>query len=159
MDLQILETGNGGDSQLLGNDFATVTGVENMPYLSMFGGTNFWGNDLLFNSDDLRFLAETEATLLTTPLNSQGRIIIENAVKRDLAFLLADIPETKLNVSVTIISDNKLSIYINFGGFQFYFLWNPVTKTLTQTITPSRHYVTEGGEDYVTEDGEIYITE
>jgi hypothetical protein len=62
MDLAIIETGNGGDLQLVGNDLAMVNGIENMPYLGMFGGNieestvnkveklqsfDWWGNNLL----------------------------------------------------------------------------------------------------------------
>jgi hypothetical protein len=57
-DLAIIETGDGGDYQLKGNDLAVVNGSENMPYIAMFGGNieatlnnivqdqslDYWGN-------------------------------------------------------------------------------------------------------------------
>ena len=79
-DLLIRETGNGGDLVLKGNDLAMVSGAENMPYLSMFGGVNWWGNDLLLGEDiDLQFNSESEAAINDISLNSAGRVALENA--------------------------------------------------------------------------------
>jgi hypothetical protein len=126
MDLQILETGNGGDALLNGNDLKVVDGVENMPYLACFGGAEFWGNNLLLSEvPSSQFLSETEQVMLSVPLNSSGRQAIENAMKRDLQFLLDNVPDTTLNVDVRIVSDNKLECKVDFNGQQFYFLWNP----------------------------------
>jgi hypothetical protein len=85
---------------------------------------------LLLQQPDLQFLSETNALLLTTPLSSQGRELIDAAVKRDLQFLIDDVPNTKLVTETRITDDNRLSIYINFGGAEFYALWEPDTQTL-----------------------------
>ena len=68
-DLAVIENGNGGDIQVFGNDLAIVNGIENMPYLGMFGGNleqstvdnevtefslDWWGNDLLMKYGELR---------------------------------------------------------------------------------------------------------
>lgn len=133
MDVTLIETGNGGDLVLSGNDLSIVDGISNMPYIAMFGGSNFWGNDLLFDNDDLRFSAETENILLTVPLNSQGRSTIEAAIKRDLQFLLNDVPNTELIVTCRIVSDNRLEIFVKFGGTEFNLLWNPQNQSLVNT--------------------------
>jgi len=130
MDVQITQQSSGGDLTLNTTDIAVVYGVENMPFLSMLGGGAFWANDLLLsNGQDWVFDAETEAILKETPLNSGGRIIIENAAKRDLAYLLTDVPGSTLSVSVSITNDNSASIYIVFNGREFNFLWNPTTAS------------------------------
>jgi phage gp46-like protein len=127
MDLQIVETLNGGDAVLLGNDLAVIEGLENMIYLALFGddGT-WWGNDLLLTGDsDKQFLSQTEAVLDAVTLNSAGRIAIEQAIKADLAFLLADVPGTTLSVSVAIAKPDRTEITITLNGKDFYFQINP----------------------------------
>lgn len=132
MDIKIYETGNGGDLQLNTNDLAIVYGVENMPYLAMFGGSTWWGNDLLMSQGNgWRFQAETEAVLLATPLNSNGRLLIEAAIKRDLQFMLDIIEGTTLVVQTRITDDNTLEIRITFNGQEINLLWNPEAKKLT----------------------------
>jgi len=127
LDLAIVETGNGGDLQILGNDLAVVTGIENMPYLGMFGGNleqstvdnqvvefskDWWGNSLLMNSNpSIQMNSTVERTLNNTPLTSSGRLLIENAIKYDLAFL-TPIIGTAVEVSVSIISDDRIDVML-----------------------------------------------
>jgi hypothetical protein len=125
MDLAILETYDGGDIQIKGNDLAIVHGIENQLYLAMFGGNieqlpsvknpeqsfNYWANDLLFIADtSQQFNSFTEISFDKIPLTSSGRVQLENAIKRDLEYL------KKLNViftvSVTIVSTDRIDIII-----------------------------------------------
>lgn len=124
-DLAIVETGSGGDIQILGNDLAVVVGIENMPYLCMFGGNieqstidnqvvefskDWWGNSLLMNSNpSIQMNSIVERTLNNTPLTSSGRLIIENAIKSDLEFL-TPIIGSPVEVSVAIISDDRIDV-------------------------------------------------
>lgn len=133
-DLAILETGNGGDLQIIGSDLAVVKGIENMPYLGMFGGNveqsttsvlvadskDWWGNRLLMESNQsIQFNSIVEKALNTTSLTSAGRVIIENAIKEDLKFLS---PQATVEVSVTIVATDrinvKIKVGINVGGEQ-----------------------------------------
>lgn len=136
-DIQVLEQGNGGEISILGNDLVGVSGVENMPYLAMFGGdANYWGNDLLFaDNESFRFTSETETLLKSVSLTSGNRILIEEAIKRDLQFLLDNVPDTVLTVQTQIISDNKLLINVDFGGIPFSMLWNPTAAA----VLPAPH--------------------
>lgn len=124
-DVAIIETGNGGDIQLQGNDLAIVNSIENMPYLAMFGGNpgfptkntitesesfDWWGNGLLIpNNPNNQFNSLTENLLNTIALNSSGRIQIENAIKNDLKFM-----ETfaVISVSVSIVATDKISVQL-----------------------------------------------
>lgn len=125
MDLAIIETNDGGDVQLKGSDLAMIFGIENQPYLALFGGNieqlpsiknpeqslNYWGNDLLYFSDTaMQFNSFTEISFDTVPLTSSGRVQLENAMKRDLDYL------KKLNaiftVSVTIVSTDRIDTII-----------------------------------------------
>jgi len=130
-DLLIRETGNGGDLVLRGNDLAMVSGAENMPYLSMFGGSDWWGNALLLGeSIDLQFNSESEKAINEMSLNSAGRVFLENAIQRDLASLKNN-SKSALVVSVSFISAERISIEINFDGAIIELYWNPATETLT----------------------------
>jgi hypothetical protein len=126
-DLSIIETGNGGDLQLNGNDLAVVFGIENMPYLGMFGGNveqsttteklsdakDWWGNDLLMKSNpSIQFNSVVERTLNNTGLTSSGRVTIEEAIKKDLEFLA---PQADIKVTVTITATDRIDINIRIG--------------------------------------------
>lgn len=126
-DLAIVETGSGGDIQKVGNDIALVYGVENQPYLAMFGGNieadtvsgvvteqsfDYWGNSLLMsNNPNIQFNSKLERTLLTTPLTSAGRTKIINAVTNDLQYIKDSLGDDVV-INVAIISDNWLQIQL-----------------------------------------------
>jgi hypothetical protein len=118
-DVLIYETGNGGDLLVRGNDLATVSGVENSPYLALFGGSDWWGNYLTDN----KFISLTEATLLDVALTSSGRKKIEDAVLADLAYL--NNIDAEYSVSVTLAGANRVSIEININGDLFMMQWAP----------------------------------
>lgn len=112
-DLQILETGNGGDFNYLGADLKVVTGIENMPYLGMYGGSiddNWWGNSFMLNQPSIQFTSLSEKTINTVSLNSSGLVLIENAVKSDLKFL-TDLG-CKVTVEVEIAAIDRINIRI-----------------------------------------------
>lgn len=126
MDVAVLNTLNGGDIQVIGNDLASQNGWGNMVFLGLFGGNidaitdnnrvatqeanDFWGNNLLHPQDGgKQFNSTTEKTLKTVALNSAGRVKIEQAVKQDLAFM-ADF--ANVTVLVKIISDDRIDIGI-----------------------------------------------
>lgn len=124
-DLAVVETGNGGDLQLSGNDLAQVFGIENMPYLAMFGGNpgfvtdnqvtqeqsfDFWGNNLLMNSNQsIQFNSLTENLLNIIALNSAGRVQIENAIKADLDFMSSF---AVISVTVTIVATDRINVQL-----------------------------------------------
>lgn len=125
MDIAIVETGNGGELRLSGNDLSVQNGWGNMIYLAMFGGNiegstgefapteirnDFWGNDVLFPNDlSVQLNSETERTLKSVALGSDGRLKIQQAVQRDLRFMqdFADV-----TVEVTLQGVDKVNITI-----------------------------------------------
>lgn len=125
-DLAIIESnGNGGDAQLVGNDLAVVYGLENQIFFALFGGNieqstnssitepdskDWWGNNLFMpNNPSIQFNSETERALNSTALNSSGRIVIENAMKKDLDFFSEF---GTVNLTVEIVSDDRLNVRI-----------------------------------------------
>ena len=126
-DLLIYESGNGGELKQRGNDFVMVQGIENEPYLLMFGGQReWWGNDFLDPTDtDKIWSSETEKTLNSVALNSAGRIKIEEAVNKDLAPLRK---QTGAAIAVQVqIANNpdRCEIFIDINGLRQQFIWSP----------------------------------
>jgi len=125
MDVAVLETNNGGDIQIIGNDLATQGGWGNMVYLALFGGNveavtkeqlpteqnhDWWGNNLFFSQDEARqFNSLTEKKLSEIALTSAGRSQIEQVINQDLAFMKAFAIVT---VSAKIIYVDQVEITI-----------------------------------------------
>lgn len=124
-DLAIIESGNGGDLQLVGQDLSVIYGIENMPYLGMFGGNHeadtkptevkeqsfdFWANNLLFSEDiNIQFNSTCERALKNNPLTSEGRTNIENSIKEDLKFMSSF---ATVKVTATITDTDRIDIII-----------------------------------------------
>lgn len=153
MDLRVIESLNGGDLVKKTKDLSIVEGFENMPYLAMFGGNveqstpvnrpestqmfDWWGNSLLFTDNpSQQFNSITEKTLNEVALNSQGRILIEEAVLADLEFMREF---AELEVSVSIIDNDKVEISIlidqpdNKQDKKYEFIWDQTLKSLIDT--------------------------
>jgi len=150
MDLQLRETLDGGDFVKKRNDLAIVEGFQNMPYLAMFGGNpgfitpqnrqryqqafDFWGNNVFANNNrTLQFNSSTEYALMTTPLNSNGRGLIEQAVKRDLQFMRTF---ARVGVAVVISGVDRITIAIrivqpeNLQQRDFIYIWDASKREL-----------------------------
>lgn len=117
-DILVYQTQNGGDLEIRDNDFVTINGIENTPFLALFGNkTSFWGNEFL--GEKQQFRSKTERVLSDVVLNSEGRLLIEQAVKEDLS----DVENAK--VSVKIVGANRVQIDITIDGRIYRLLWHP----------------------------------
>lgn len=153
MDTKLIETGDGGDLELSGNDLALIDGLQNMPYLAMFGGNpgeltegaklpdqqafDWWGNNLLFPNDyAIQFNSLLEKRLSTIALNSSGRIQLEQAVKTDLDFMLA-FAEVTVEVLIVTVDRAQINIKIqepdNLQSNAFTYIWDATEQELTTT--------------------------
>jgi hypothetical protein len=153
MDLLIKENGNGGDLVRLKNDLSVIDGLQNMPYLALFGGNlgqntpvlreknvqmfDFWANSLLFSENKaVQFNSLTEKALISNPLTSFGLSQIQNAVNSDLEFMRAF---CKIKVVVELVSDDRVSITIyvqepeNETNLDFIFIWDATKMELVDT--------------------------
>lgn len=121
IDVAFIETGNGGEVKLVGNDLQMYYYGENNIYFGLFGGNkepiknkfnedqNFewWGNKLFFEENkSIQFVSTVERFLQDTPLTSSGRVMIENAMKGSLKFM-DDIGE--VTVVVTIVATDRIN--------------------------------------------------
>lgn len=150
MDLELQESGNGGDLVKKPKDISVIYGFQNMVYLALFGGNveastpvtrleneqafDYWGNNLFFKDDpSVQFNSETERVLNQVALNSSGRITIEESVKRDLQFMTEF---AKLEIIVSIISVDKVQILINvikpnnLESVEFIYIWDSTIREL-----------------------------
>lgn len=161
MDLELIETGDGGDIVKKPKDLSVLFGFENMPYLALFGGNvkqstpnlrlateqdfSFWGNNLLHPADSsIQFNSETERALNTVPLTSSGRVLIQQAVQKDLEFMreFADV-----SVEISIIATDVVLIGIrlkqpdNLQAQDFVYIWSATKQELIkkefETVTPN----------------------
>jgi len=131
-DIALIEVGEGGDLILSGNKLEAATGFENVPYLSMFGGVEWWGNEFLPEAQ--QFKSQTEAALTKYSLNSNGRVEIEKAINADLAIISENVPGTTIVATASIVSNDRLSIEVTINGRTFNYYWNPSERFLTYQI-------------------------
>ena len=177
IDFKIFETGNGGDIMISGNDIVTVQSFENMPYLALFGGSSIQSTDEVGQNDEQRFdwwgnafdkRAEsqlnslTERKMITTPLTSQGRQLIEQAVIADLQFMKAF---STVAVSVRLLSDDWINIGIGIrepssvADKQFQFIWDAIKGELRSADDYEPFVSADVGNVYrITQDGIYRIT-
>ena len=150
MDIQLIETGDGGDFVLKGNDLVVIDGFQNMPYLGMFGGNieqntkkfneseerfDWWANDLFMQNDsEIQFNSYVERLLKDIVLNSSSRIKIQTAVKSDLLFMNKF---STVDVSVSITSASRIEIEIkiiklnSLESQEFSYIWDSTKLELT----------------------------
>lgn len=154
MDLELVETGNGGDLIKKKKDLSVIFGFENMPYICLFGGNvlqstpslrlaneqafDYWGNDLLMQNDsNIQFNSVTERTLMQVALTSSGRMEIEQAVREDIAPLKQF---ANVVVKVSIVATDKVIIGIrmtqpdNEQNRDFLYLWDATNRELLDRI-------------------------
>jgi hypothetical protein len=126
MDVELINTGDGGDLIKVGNDLSMVFSFENMPYIALFGGNkestptvrnptqqafDWWGNSLFPNQPSIQINSLTENAILSTPLTSAGRLLIEQAISADLEFMREF---AVIKIDTEILSDDVLKIDIGF---------------------------------------------
>ena len=148
-DLKLIETFDGGDLVLNGNDLQVIDGFQNMIYLALFGGNieqstkefdedeerfDYWANDLLMlDSPDIQYNSETERTLNEVTLNSRGRLLIEQSVKKDLEFM-QDFGNIEVNVSIVQNDRVKINVIIKepneLNSNEFNYIWGATENEL-----------------------------
>ncbi len=148
MDLLLEENGNGGEFVKTPRDLAVIEGLQNMVYLSLFGGNtkastpqdrlsnvedlSYWGNFFLERNE--QFNSETEKALKSNALTSAGRINIAQAIDVDLKWMSEFAEITR---SVSIIESDRIKIQIqikqpgNLEDKSFIFLWDATKEELT----------------------------
>lgn len=127
-DINLHESGNGGEMAIVSNDLLMGESLFQQVYLALFGGNvesvtrgdeliteerfDWWGNSLFFSETPTKqFNSITERTINSVALNGQGRLSIINAVNEDLRYLTELL---NYSIDVEILAVNKIRIIINF---------------------------------------------
>jgi hypothetical protein len=150
MDLKLKDEGNGGELIKTTNDLAVIDGFQNMVYLALFGGNvkastptqriateqdfSWWGNNLFNEGDEsVQFNSETERALDNIALTSSGRVLIQQAVEKDLEFMQ---DFATVIVTIAIVGPDKIAIGVrviepdNLQKQDFIFIWNATDQEL-----------------------------
>ena len=127
-DINLHESGNGGEMDIVSNDLLIGESLFQQVYLSLFAGNiesvtrgdeliseerfDYWANSLFFSeTPSKQFNSITEKTINLVALNSQGRLSIINAINEDLSYLTELL---NYSIDVQIFEVNKIRIIINF---------------------------------------------
>jgi phage gp46-like protein len=123
IDVLLRQTQNDGDVIFANGTLTLDNTLSTAVYLSLFGGNQdddvsqnsakqFWGN-FLFTDTDFWYRSETQYLLYDAPLTSAVLLKIEEAVKRDLAWLLRNNLVKDIEVSASIIAIDTVKIIVN----------------------------------------------
>lgn len=154
-DINLYESGSGGEIGLIGGDVVMTEQLFQQVYLCLFGGNqkastignevagipryDWWGNSLIFtNNQAKQFNSITERTLYSTVLNSVGRQQILAAVNQDLQNFKS---VANITVNVVILSTNRVQIIIGLTRPQnnqnaiLQFTWDMAAQELIMDMT------------------------
>lgn len=126
-DINLHETGSGGDFTILNNDLLMGETLFQQIYLALFGGNveantrqsyldgevrfDYWGNSLIWKDVKTKqFNSNTERALRNTVLNSSGRVAIIQAINLDLEYLKGVVD---FSVEVQILGLSQVHITIS----------------------------------------------
>lgn len=142
--LKVVETLDGGDLVLKGNDLEGTDSILNHPFIALFGGNvrqstedvgdqdetryDWWGNDtILRNQISTQINSSFERSLNEIPISSEGISLLEDIVLKDLSFM-SDIAD--VSVSITALSSNSIKVSISIKKPEsltddvYTFIWN-----------------------------------
>jgi len=123
-DILLFQTDDGGEIELI-NGFVTLTDeLETAAYISLFGGETWFGNELQ-ETDSSKIESTTGKVINETPPGSGGLLIIEDAARADLAWLItenlassvdasATLTGSTLDLEITIEYDSGETVILNF---------------------------------------------
>lgn len=113
MDVKLVQTENDGDIA------GMSSGLETAAYLSLFGGnddgSDWWGNKLETQQARME-RSETQELLRSLPVTTNNLRRIEEAVKRDLRWMMTERAARDLDVSVTLGDRNRVDIVVTLDG-------------------------------------------
>ena len=162
-DLYLHPTADGGEILILGGEPRTTSGLDTAVYLSLFT-TEWWGNVVSDQAE--RFSSQLEEAM-TRPLNSETRLLVEDAARSALTWLtdegvadsvevraeIADVAELRLAVRVTEPGGDAQDLVYALN-------WEAQRALLGEqgSLEVDRLYLTalieEGGAAMVTESGD-----
>ena len=127
-DINLHESGNGGEMAIVSNDLLMGEVLFQQVYLALFGGNleantignelvseerfDYWANPLFFAEiPSKQFNSNTERELQKVVLNTAGRLRIIQVVNEDLSYLTILL---NYDVDVQFVGTNHIRIIVNF---------------------------------------------
>lgn len=119
-DVLLFHTVDGGEIEFIGGEPTMSDGLETSAYLSLFGGNDddanldgtahlqWWGN-LGENDGSKHYRSETQYLLKSLPATSANLRRLEDAVKRDLSWMLSEFAKN-VSCGVSIPALNRAQI-------------------------------------------------
>jgi len=128
-DVNLFQTDDGGDIRVNGGVVELRPGLETTVYLSLFGGNedddgtpdnpaSWWGN-IDEGLPDRTYRSETQHLLQALPATSGNLPRVEDAVTRDLAWLISSGVASSVSVSVSITGVNRVKINIDIEAIGY----------------------------------------
>lgn len=119
MDVKLFNTDDGGDIDVTYDTagYFNVTlsaGLETAVYLSLFGGSNWWGN--IGEQPARQYNSKTEAILSGYPMTTGNLLRLEEAIRADLQWMTATGAATSVDASASIIDANRVQIDISVNA-------------------------------------------
>lgn len=122
-DVLLFQTNDGGNISVETGIVEMSGGLETAIYLSLFGGNedddgrvnnvfNWWGN-ITETDVNKHYRSETQNLLQSIPAITSNLRRIEDAVKRDVAWLMQNKIASSFDVVVRLIELNKISIKVS----------------------------------------------
>lgn len=111
-DVLLCQTINNGDINLEAGVVEMSAGLETAAYLSMFGGSDWWGN-VDETVPARQYSARTQTLLETLPPSSRNLQRIEEAAKGDLAWFISEGVASSVEASATIPTVNQVKLVIS----------------------------------------------
>lgn len=125
-DILLEQTKDGGEITVInGSILFSKGGLETSVYLALFGGNEddngsegnekiWWGNAGELANDQYR--SETQHLLQSIPAIPNNLLRIEEAINRDLAYLLNENIATSIDVIVSIVDLNRICIQLEINA-------------------------------------------
>lgn len=125
-DVLLFQTLNDGDISVESGLVEMSSGLETAVYLSLFGGNedddgsadnpdNWWGN-LDETQPEREYHSETQNLLQAIPATAANLRKIEDAARRDLAWMVSVGAATEITVVATIPALNRVKLTIDVDG-------------------------------------------
>jgi len=124
-DVKLFQADDDGNISVTGGVIAIGGGLETAVYISLFGGNadddgrdanlfTWWGN--VGEVDPAkRYVSETQHLIESLPTTSGNLILIEDAAKRDLAWMVPNAVAT-VDVAASIPGRNLIKLVITING-------------------------------------------
>jgi len=122
-DVKLFQTDDNGEIEIERGIVIMSGGLETAAYLSLFGGSDWWGN-LQENQPARKYNSETEKLLESIPAVSVNLRRIEEAAKRDLQWFLDTGVASSVTVNASIPGVNKVKLEMQIDQDQISFIEN-----------------------------------